>query len=194
MDMFGTIVQARLFAVNDVEAELGGDDDPVAERRNRLADHLFVGEGTIDFGRVEESGAALKRGADQRHTLLLADFGGVAEIQPHTTKADCRNLKIAFSEYAFLHDPSLQCCVFRVLQSKLTPLWTASRQTAKAIAATAASADARKTGPSPNRPAINPKAGVPKPSATSKKAVYMPITRPRLCGGAWRTASTPSAG
>ena len=49
----------------DVPAELGGDLHPVAHRLQRLADHLLVGEGTVDLGGVEEVHAALDRGAQQ---------------------------------------------------------------------------------------------------------------------------------
>ena len=50
----------------DAEAEFGGDDHLVAERREGLADHFLVGEGAVDFGGVEEGDAALDRRADQR--------------------------------------------------------------------------------------------------------------------------------
>ena len=45
----------------NVEAEFGGDDNLFAERPQRFADDLFVGEGAIDFGRVEEGHAAVNR-------------------------------------------------------------------------------------------------------------------------------------
>jgi hypothetical protein len=43
----------------DVEAELGGDDDLVADGREGFADELFVDEGAVDFGGVEEGDAAV---------------------------------------------------------------------------------------------------------------------------------------
>ena len=39
------------------EAELGGDDDLAAERRERFADELFVGERAVHLGGVEEGHA-----------------------------------------------------------------------------------------------------------------------------------------
>ena len=38
----------------DVEPELGGDHHLVADRRQRLADELLVGERPVDLGRIEE--------------------------------------------------------------------------------------------------------------------------------------------
>ena len=57
----------------EVEAELGGDHDLVAERRERLADQLLVLERAIDLGGVEEGHAALDRGADQRDAVVRFD-------------------------------------------------------------------------------------------------------------------------
>ena len=62
----GPAVEPGLLAVLDVEAELGGDHHLVADRRERLADQLLVGEGAVDLGGVEEGDAALDRRADQR--------------------------------------------------------------------------------------------------------------------------------
>jgi DNA-binding transcriptional LysR family regulator len=42
-----------------LEAELGGDDDLVAHRRQRFADQLLVREGAVGLGGVEEGDAAL---------------------------------------------------------------------------------------------------------------------------------------
>ena len=39
----------------DVEAELGGDDDLVADRRERLADEFLVGERAVGLRRVEQA-------------------------------------------------------------------------------------------------------------------------------------------
>ena len=46
-------------AVLDAEAELGGDHHLVADRPQRLADNLLIGEGTVDLGRVEEGHAPI---------------------------------------------------------------------------------------------------------------------------------------
>ncbi len=67
----GRLFRPRLRARRriDVEAELGGDHDLVAERRQRLADEFLVGERAVDLGGVEEGDAALDGRADQRDRL-----------------------------------------------------------------------------------------------------------------------------
>jgi hypothetical protein len=55
------------------EAELGGDDDRVAERRQRFPDDLFV-DGAIGFGGIEEGDAAL----DGARMSLMASRVSVA--------------------------------------------------------------------------------------------------------------------
>ena len=70
----------------DVEAELGGDHHLVADRRQRLADQLLVGERAVDLGGVEERDAAVDRGADQRDHLCpvgsLAVAAGSSPCSP----------------------------------------------------------------------------------------------------------------
>ena len=56
-------------------AELGGDHDLVAERREGFADELLVRERAIDFGGIEEGDAALDGRADQRDRILLVGGG-----------------------------------------------------------------------------------------------------------------------
>ena len=104
-DVLGPAVEAGLLLRLgiDVEAELRGDHHLVAERRQRLADHLLIGEGAIDLGGVEEGDAALDRRADQRDALLLAERSGIAEVQPHAAEADGRDLQITFSKFACFH-------------------------------------------------------------------------------------------
>ena len=60
-DVLGSAVHAAgLRAVLvEVEAELGGDDDLVAHRLERLADELLVVERAVDLGGVEERDAAV---------------------------------------------------------------------------------------------------------------------------------------
>ncbi len=48
----------RHFVVDDVEAEIGGDDDLVADRCERRADDLLVAERAVHLGGVEEGDAA----------------------------------------------------------------------------------------------------------------------------------------
>ena len=87
----------------EVEAELGGDHDLVAEGRERLADQVLVGERPVDFGGVEEGYAALDRRADQRDRSPRVVRGAIGEAQAHAAEADRRNLEAALSKLALLH-------------------------------------------------------------------------------------------
>jgi hypothetical protein len=58
LDVVGAAVEAGLLAVGvEREAELGGDDDLLAQRGEGLADELFVVERAVDLGGVEEGNA-----------------------------------------------------------------------------------------------------------------------------------------
>jgi hypothetical protein len=92
-DTIGPAVDASIFSgleIN-VEAELGGDDHLVADRAQSFADDVFVGEGAIDLGRVEKGHAAVHRSADQGHALVLGEFRGVAETDPHAAETNGRH-------------------------------------------------------------------------------------------------------
>jgi hypothetical protein len=102
-DVFGSAVHAGNLATFDVESEFGCDYHLVAHRRQRLANNLLVGVGTINLGSVEEGDTALHRLAHQRDALPVAQAMAVAEIQPHAAEADRRDFQAAFSEYALLH-------------------------------------------------------------------------------------------
>ena len=52
-DMLGPAVHAALASAVDVDAELGGDDDFIADRRQRLADDLLVLVRPVDLCGVE---------------------------------------------------------------------------------------------------------------------------------------------
>ena len=60
----------------DVEAELGGDDDLVAEGRERFADELFVRVRAVDLGGIEERDALLVGGTDDLDALRFCLPGG----------------------------------------------------------------------------------------------------------------------
>jgi hypothetical protein len=70
----------------------------VADRRQRRADDLLVGEGAVDLGRVEQGDATLRRLADERDALLLAQRVVVAEVQTHAAQADGRYLQPALAQ------------------------------------------------------------------------------------------------
>ena len=51
-------VEPRHLAVLDVEAELGGDRDLIADGLERFADDILIGIRAVHFGRIEERHAA----------------------------------------------------------------------------------------------------------------------------------------
>ena len=64
----------RFGSVCKVEPELRGDDDTLANRLERLADELLVGEPPVHLGGVEEGNAAVDGDEDQGdHLLPLGD-------------------------------------------------------------------------------------------------------------------------
>ena len=91
----------------DVEAELGGDLDPVTDGLERLADDLLVGEGAVDLGGVEKGDAPIDRRPDQFDGVGVAQRVAVAEIEPHAAEADRRDFEAALAQNACLHGPFL---------------------------------------------------------------------------------------
>ena len=63
-------VEAGLLAVLELESELGGDHDLIANRRERFADEFFVRERPVRFGGVEERDAAINGRADDADPVL----------------------------------------------------------------------------------------------------------------------------
>jgi hypothetical protein len=91
-DALGPAVQS-VRAV-DLEAELGGDGDLVADRREGLADQFLVDVRTVDFRRVEERDAPLVGIANQ--TDALGPFNArtvVAATEGHVAEANLRHLQ-----------------------------------------------------------------------------------------------------
>ncbi len=101
-DVFRSAVHAFI-DVAFAEAELGGQDDVIAERLHSLAQQVFVGALGIGFGGVEKGDAAIKRCADQGDGVRA--FGGraIAEAQAHTAEAERRDSEAVAAENTFLH-------------------------------------------------------------------------------------------
>jgi hypothetical protein len=85
------------------EAELGGNDDLVAYRRQGLADQGLVGERAVDLGGVEERDAAVDGGADQGDAVRVVDRRAEAVAQAHAAEADRGDFKSAGAEHAGVH-------------------------------------------------------------------------------------------
>ena len=96
-DVGGPAVEARLLAVLELEAELRGDDDLIANRSERLSDEFFVRERPVRFCGVEERHARVDRGAHDADAVLTTRRLPVAEADPHAPEAECRHLQSAGS-------------------------------------------------------------------------------------------------
>ena len=59
--MLGTAVKSVRLAIDNVEAEFGGDDHLAAYRLQRGANQLFIREWSVHFRRVEEGNTVLER-------------------------------------------------------------------------------------------------------------------------------------
>ena len=119
LDVLRPAVEAALLAGLriEIEAELGGDHHLSAERRQRFAHELLVGEWAVDFGGVEEGDAALDGRADQRDSCLLFDRRTVAKAQPHAAEADGRDFQLLFPSLRFCMSFSSQNCTVSVGQA-----------------------------------------------------------------------------
>ena len=96
-DVRGTAVEARLLTVLELETELGRNHHLIAERAQRLADQLFVREGPVGFGRVEERHARIDGRPDDRDAGLSIRGRAVSEAESHAPEAECRHLHSALS-------------------------------------------------------------------------------------------------
>ena len=70
-DVVRSAADAGLLAVLvEGEPELGGDDDVLADRLQRLTHQLLVVEGAVDLGGVEQGDAPVHRGTEERDHLV----------------------------------------------------------------------------------------------------------------------------
>src|SRR5438876_5648022 len=108
-DAFGAAVEpvrtARA-ARTKVVAKLGGDDDVLPERLQRLAYEFLVGERAVDLGGVEEGDAALYHRPNERDHLPTVRSRATVVVQAHAAQADGRDRKAVFAELARLHSQS----------------------------------------------------------------------------------------
>ena len=70
----------------DVEAELGGYDDLVADGGERLAKEFFVGKRPVGLGGVEERDTLVGCRPDQGDAVLLAGRLAVVDAQAHAAQ------------------------------------------------------------------------------------------------------------
>ena len=75
----------------------------LAQRRERLADQLLVGERAVDLRGVEEGDAAFDRGADSLIISPRVRRRSVGVAHAHAAEADGRDLQTAIADFALLH-------------------------------------------------------------------------------------------
>src|ERR1039457_4347442 len=99
-DGIGTAVNADRLPVLDAEAELCGEDHPVASPLESAANQLLVGPGTVDLGGVQEGASKLDRAMNGGDGLALVALAGraVRRAHPHTAEADGTDVQTAVSE------------------------------------------------------------------------------------------------
>ena len=99
-------VQPHRLPAFDAEAELGGDDHSVAPALQGTSQELFVVEGAVDLGGVEEGHPELDSSLDGGNRFwIVADAIGLAH--PHASQPECRDLEPLSSEAALRqHDVS----------------------------------------------------------------------------------------
>ena len=103
LDVLGPAVQARLFAVGDLEAKLGGDHHSVADRRECLADEFLVRERPVDLGGVEEGDAEVDGGPDQGDRPSWSRRPGRSRSSGPCNRAQGPRLQAAVAKRSFLH-------------------------------------------------------------------------------------------
>src|SRR3954449_986267 len=85
----------------DLEAELAGNFDLIADRLKRFADQLLARVRSIDLRRIEERHALFKGRADGLDALGLVRGRAVIGADAHASGAEFRDLQS--SEFSYLH-------------------------------------------------------------------------------------------
>jgi hypothetical protein len=117
LDVLGPTVQAALPAVQ-VEPELRGDDDLLAERKKGFADELFVRERAVDLRGIEERDTTLDSRANQRDHRLLVGGRAVAEAHRHAAESESRDFQVVVSKCSLLHCVSVQSSIMTLSASR----------------------------------------------------------------------------
>jgi hypothetical protein len=69
----------------------------------RFAHQQFVGERTVDLGRVEEGHATFHRGADQADGLLVISGRPVNRGEAHAAQSEGGHFEVTLPEFSLLH-------------------------------------------------------------------------------------------
>ena len=108
LDLLGPTIRYLLTAGIDFETELGGYHDLLADRRQALSDQLFVGEGAVDLGRVEERDTPVDGPAEQSDQVSPVSGRTVGLAHAHAAETDGRDfeaigLRTCGSQLSLLH-------------------------------------------------------------------------------------------
>ncbi|MNE32888.1 hypothetical protein D3C80_1265210 [compost metagenome] len=87
----------------DVEAELGGQDNLIAERFDGLAQQVFVGEGAIGLGRVEQGHAPVKCVPNDLNAVRFGQGFAIGAGQAHAAIAEGGDFQAGSAEGSRLH-------------------------------------------------------------------------------------------
>jgi hypothetical protein len=105
LHVLGATVQPVSVSPIDAEAELGGDHDLVAPPLQRAAEQLFVGERTVDLGRIEQGNAELDRAVYRCDRLALVAWT-VELAHPHAAEPERSHLEPLESEPSSFDHPT----------------------------------------------------------------------------------------
>ena len=98
-NVFGSAVGTVAFAFLEVEAELRRDHDLIALAGQGATEQIFVGEGTVDFGGVEESATELDRPMQCRDGFGFV-CGTVGLAHTHAAQTHSRHLESLMTEFS----------------------------------------------------------------------------------------------
>ncbi len=107
LDLLRAAVQAgyrgRPLVGSMFEPEFGRDHHLSAEGGERLAHQFFVGEGTVDFRRVEKGDASFDRRVQKIDHLRAGANRRIAKGHTHTAQPERRNFQTAVAKFSCLH-------------------------------------------------------------------------------------------
>ena len=89
----------------NVKAELGGDHDFVADRRQRFPEQGFVGPGTVDLGSIKQGDAEVVGAANDADALGLFRRLAVGRSEAQGPKAEFGHLQGAQLSSAHVATP-----------------------------------------------------------------------------------------
>src|SRR5262245_55775197 len=103
-DVGGRAVRAAARAVGvDAKTELGGDHHGIPRHfAKEFADQLFVGEGTVDFGGIEEVAAQFEVTVQYADGFVVVG-GTVSPRHAHAAKTQSGHRRAVLAEFSDLH-------------------------------------------------------------------------------------------